>query len=1204
MTGVRHNVTGLSKRLAKLLKEELDSAKISEVELATALQTTVKTLRRFKEKKITHASLQSACIKRYYQASSDEYLTAMASLSAHYPKSNSVAISNSRAHSQASNNSSMAIEYPSNQKQLVKTIDSQEEPLPSGVYWINNNFIDSYNGDLQGISFTPEEFYSFQRHVTWYGVIHEWDAPRSIFPFLFESVTAKEALASVPRAIIKGSGGSGKSILLRRLAIELHKHNHKILFIEEPRPIEGLDINRIIAKSSSSVYLLIDEIENMNECEAIVLHRQLQKRKDIRFIACGRSIPRPFRAILKNDESIFDTENQSDIKNILKKIATVIPDWALSANLLAETSPYNTRLVSLLLILVKNAATRASKADMEITVLDIIASEINNLTRTMPQIPGLANTIIDAAIFSCLRCELPYGLFLSRLKQNCEQSLGYKHQDRLVGLSYAEGLNTHYLLLLSKILGVDSQSKLIRFNHANIAEIIYDSCLLEERVIEGSPHINSEYELALLDFICKNDDNIFSSYGIRAFWENKKITTAYALMYIDLLLSRGVGHFAYLLILVDRSLNIAKEARVEYFLKTIPIIQNNSYFWGRVARWANINLAIEEHYDFFESLYRAGCISSPIVNGYLKSTPKEIKEANAYEVLRNKSVLPDVHLFCLHLLTRNQSLSPENALKIISDPAYNATVAIKCLDDADSDNEIAEQFFKKDNLILNSQPALILEVISRLSYIHGKYDKESALRVAQRILSTRNNNGLDESIICKCLQIAGTNASEYALKILKNRNTLKPELQCWCFAALDCDPSAEIAKYIEDYSHNPELICLLLDVLGDKVINEARKLVFRYECNPDVLVRCLNVLGKEFSIKSYSSLIDRNYKNEEIIHIVIRSLLKHHSRKRTLARNIAQRVIMDKTANYELLHLCLSVFNYDTIRKTEYLLELLHATTIKDEIKTELLDELVVLNRELLQSETMRLIKEYKFSVKDKYYQACKIINHLHQPEPVVEALLTEWWKLDSRLLSFCIKKCRDHAMLKKVALSISNEWPQKISNDVVIFILNSDYNSVIRERRALDILNHWIKHNREVVASALLCFVDKPMIVVEICRMILDRWLTELTYQYYNIYKKGMSTMHLIVAMTHPALHEKSMEIIGEMKKEEITLRNGKVIPASSFVPYRLACFVEFIINGNRVSWDDIRRIMQENPDLFYWHSSQINKALLRIKRAPCEAP
>jgi hypothetical protein len=176
------------------------------------------------------------------------------------------------------------------------------------------------------------EFYGGQDDIQWYGILKNWDASREIYGHLIDSIEYSFNKSSPVAAVIRGDGGSGKSIFLRRLAHDL-RNKYTVYWVGYN--IEAFLNNEFehdIKLHPESKYLIIleDWYRNIEKCQNISsAHNLLSKFKNVsnaRLLIGDRKSNAKIYDDFVLSENVYDLLNTEN-KKLLDKVFEQMPNW-------------------------------------------------------------------------------------------------------------------------------------------------------------------------------------------------------------------------------------------------------------------------------------------------------------------------------------------------------------------------------------------------------------------------------------------------------------------------------------------------------------------------------------------------------------------------------------------------------------------------------------------------------------------------------------------------------------------------------------------------------------------------------------------------------------------------------------------------------------------------------------------------------------
>ncbi|MDB4919672.1 hypothetical protein [Mucilaginibacter sp.] len=181
------------------------------------------------------------------------------------------------------------------------------------------------------------EYYGGHEDVQWYGIFKNWDAPREIYNHFEYTVTTSFGHNEPVAFVIRGEGGSGKSVLLRRIAFNLRNH-YPVYWIGSN--LEAFIKNEFfydVQRNPESNYVIIldDWYRNVERAEnKSIVHKflhELKKTSNARLIIGDRKYKRKIYddfVLSKNIHDLHNTENTQLLANVLEQM----PEWQKSVS--------------------------------------------------------------------------------------------------------------------------------------------------------------------------------------------------------------------------------------------------------------------------------------------------------------------------------------------------------------------------------------------------------------------------------------------------------------------------------------------------------------------------------------------------------------------------------------------------------------------------------------------------------------------------------------------------------------------------------------------------------------------------------------------------------------------------------------------------------------------------------------------------------
>ncbi len=245
---------------------------------------------------------------------------------------------------------------------------------------------------------TPERFYTFRRDAAWLGIFRDWDVRRSFHDQLTGCVQRLfEADPGVRIAGLVGHGGTGKSVALRRLAVDAAAAGTEVWWVEDQRQALDLGLPELAALEDGRRRLvLIDDAQRLQAKDTRQLRELLTRAPAMVAVVAGRDVPAGLQSALVPDKNLFAPDQATDQLAILNKVAEILPEWAEPARALAAEPMRQARLVRLLVILAHGRARLPrTLEELELRFREVLTREIFDVKDVHP---GFAQALLFAAM--------------------------------------------------------------------------------------------------------------------------------------------------------------------------------------------------------------------------------------------------------------------------------------------------------------------------------------------------------------------------------------------------------------------------------------------------------------------------------------------------------------------------------------------------------------------------------------------------------------------------------------------------------------------------------------------------------------------------------------------------------------------------------------------------------------------------------------
>jgi len=665
-------------------------------------------------------------------------------------------------------------------QRLLDDLDWFKEFLPEGAYPVGQELLKREEArvrqameeaaargeDSEDYRVTPEKFYTFRPEAAWLGVFREWDSPRSFYPELFRQVVSGiHGRNRCPAAAIVGTGGSGKSVAMRRLAVDLANHGYKVWWVDEPERLLRFGLSQTADAGDGPLFLLVDEIQSLEGEYVRRFQRDVQKSRSLILVVAGRNLPPAFRGRVRPGAGLFVPDVGADSVSILDKVAEVIPDWADTAKQMAAESLRQARLIRILWVLARRKAASRDLEELEKHFLEILADDLNRIRSVLP---GLAEAVIDAAAVYEVGCQISRKTFTALADYHQSGASIPKLLEEITANPRWEALAP--LLSYAPIYDV------WRFHHDELVEgliLAGQRGLLTSRVVG-----DNAWRKATLETIINRGSGSSSSYTLGGFVRNCPglVGKELALRYIRQLLTAGNGHHTYLRLIVDERLALKQDDQLELLLNAARIAPFNPWFWGAVWGWIQCHYHEEEHRaDVLERLYKEGCQADSILIPLLDCLPPAKACTLAKQWLADLATVPNVLCRCIDLLGEEAKDEAKRLLKETKDKG----VLCRCIDLLGEEAKPAARTLLADKHTAS-------DVLCRCIDLLGEEAKPAA-----RMLLTDKATASD--VLCRCIDLLGEEVRPFAIEQLDAWTHRSPSLLARCLQVAGEIPQAQKA---------------------------------------------------------------------------------------------------------------------------------------------------------------------------------------------------------------------------------------------------------------------------------------------------------------------------------------------------------------------------------------------------------------------------
>ena len=406
------------------------------------------------------------------------------------------------------------------------------EPLPRKHFGaasvIDRAFIDS---SLSGPAFPREQFYAAEQGdpCQWYGILNNYDVLRNDYGSI-----KKAAITSFDRpttskvcCIVYGPGGSGKSTVLRRLAVGLaDETTFRTIWVDAKLEHFVAQDLLTIEREPSTNYLVILEDWYRLACEAEIgreLLRRCEKLNNVRLVIGDRDVQgKEYRDHAK-DRNIFPLTTEENAQILNEVVETTA--WGDAAKtVLSSTGVYSSPLFLILFAIAAVSAKRIEMAEVDIDDFANLVRRIAryDLRRINERSPGIAKALRN---WGCICAKRPIPITWSSFLRladaydnsdsNTRNFHNHRQDDNVVLEVLRQYVNVRYAGNHTVKAGTDPE--VLYFNHDTLADSVISQVSLDPR-----DHFDSPARRYLLDVMIEKGDEYSAANVLRHYLDLEK----------------------------------------------------------------------------------------------------------------------------------------------------------------------------------------------------------------------------------------------------------------------------------------------------------------------------------------------------------------------------------------------------------------------------------------------------------------------------------------------------------------------------------------------------------------------------------------------------------------------------------------------------------------------------------------------------------
>jgi DNA-binding winged helix-turn-helix (wHTH) protein len=734
--------------------------------------------------------------------------------------------------------------------------------------------------DPENYRITPEKFYRFRANAQWLGIFRNWDSRWSFQGKLLERVlSVVDDGPRCPAAAIVGPSGSGKSVALRRLAVDLADQGKLVYWVEAPARLLRTGLSDFVAYTQSPCFLMLDDVQrSLTDEDVRSFQQRVERNPSLVLVLAGQELPRALRGKVTLGKGLFVPNETADRVSILQKIAKEIPSWKDVALSLATEELREARLIRLMAVLARETGPPTNEYEIDEFFYDGLSSDLQRIEKSFP---GLARAIVDAAALREAGCAIPRETLFA---------LADDHEPGASIPTLFENIDGNpRWQILAPLMFHEPDRNLMLFHHDELVSGIIEA---GRRGLLGAVIGDDAWRRAVLDRVLRVGNPASRSRALSGFVSKNPnlISSEKLLNYIKIEMGKGNSYRAYLELIVSNALDLALDDRAELLHEVAKIDPLDERLWKVFHNWIAQNYFGRKRRSLLVSLWKKGCWSPSLIIPLLESYPKDQATQLTRSLIKDKTSHPSLLRFCIELLGIE---AKDKALQIAKDPNAHSELVSFCLERLRM-WEPAEA--RKVALSLLNSGCSNQTVLCRCLYILGAEARDTAIK----LLNVSNN----QEIQCACLEILGEEAKQEAKRLLKSEYVHQNVL-CCCLSIVGNEAKEDAARLLQ-VSKSQQVICSCLEILGEEASEDVLRLL-RESKHQNVIRVCLDLLRRPLSADARLETLRHLNKEDSdpsVLSGCLRALETEDAKPYALAQLTQWRKI--KSRGY-LLATCLSV---------------------------------------------------------------------------------------------------------------------------------------------------------------------------------------------------------------------------------------------------------------------------------------------------------
>ncbi|OFY62220.1 MAG: hypothetical protein A3H98_04465 [Bacteroidetes bacterium RIFCSPLOWO2_02_FULL_36_8] len=495
-----------------------------------------------------------------------------------------------------------------------------------GAQWIYDDFIQAELMKGNNENWQPLNFYSGNYFTQWYGIIKKWDAQREHYSNICQEINNS---FSIPfndnpiATIVRGDGGSGKSVLLRRIAHDLRNQFTVYWIADNAEDFLKNEWLYDIENNPNEKYLLVleDWYRNFSKTNdritAKTLLQKVKTKSNVRLLIGDRYSNQSYYPV---SERVTHDLTSDENGSLLSFIIDQIPKWKNKFSEEQKERLLKTGLFQMLFVY-QHADASIIQSNANNYFLEIIQSDYKQLcTRDSAFYEGIAQIL---NLYANLYSEYSVILSPEAILVLAETYSGERRPLELNSNSATllnETIIKRYFYIRIKKSG-DKQYLQVRFLHDTLADEGWKSIQIKSYI---KYKINSSLFQIINSLKTENTKDDLSSLIQSISPNNEILTQNQILSFCDFLIQAKTESPGYVKILFkDDFLDISNEKRIDYINKLMQLGISYDRIWQPIINWIKKHLSQTSVLTILNNLVKSEIVCNPVLSNFYRMLEKD-----------------------------------------------------------------------------------------------------------------------------------------------------------------------------------------------------------------------------------------------------------------------------------------------------------------------------------------------------------------------------------------------------------------------------------------------------------------------------------------------------------------------------------------------------------------------------------------------------